>query len=284
MLELKLHELPQFVQELPAPPQQLFYEGEDLLELLKKPRVAIVGSRAPTLYGRQVAEDLAAKLAGQGIVIISGLAYGIDSIAQQAALDASGRVIAVLPSPLDNIVPSAHRGLAQEILGQGGALVSEYPSGTIPFKRAFVARNRLMSGLSNGVLVIEAAEKSGTLHTARFALEQNINLMAVPGNIYSTTSRGCNDLLKSGQAALITSYKDVLHILDLADNSAVPRVVKGRNDNEQAILDLMSQGISDAQQLIERTGLEVSKFNQSLIMLEISGKIRALGANHWAIR
>lgn len=283
MLELKINHLPEFIRELPDAPEQLFYSGADLLELLQMPRITIVGSRTPTAYGRQVAEDLTAQLAGQGIVIISGLAYGVDSIAQQAALDAGGKVIAVLPSPLDNIVPRAHHELAREIIDQGGALVSEYPPGTIPFKQAFVARNRLMSGLSNGVLIIEAAEKSGTLHTARFALEQNINLMAVPGNVYSSLSRGCNNLLKAGEAQLVTSYKDVLHALNLPDTSTARRLPKGRNRNEQLILDLMEQGVSDGNRLLEKSSLEVPLFSQALTMLEISGKIRALGGNQWAL-
>lgn len=283
MLELKLNQLPEFVREMPGAPKQLFCEGADLLEILKLPRVAIVGSRKPTTYGRQITEQLASKLAEQGVVIISGLAYGIDAIAHQAALEVGGAAIAVLPSPLDNIIPTAHLDLAEEITSKGGVLLSEYPSGVIPFKQNFIARNRLMSGLADVVIVTEAAEKSGALHTANFALEQGRDVMAVPGNIYSPMSRGCNNLIKSGQAQLVTSYQDVLDVLGLNDHVTPARQVRGRNQNEQAILDLMLQGISEGDQLLSASGIDTSKFNQSLTMLEISGKIRPLGGNHWAI-
>ena len=285
MLELKLSELPLFVQEIDTPPAQLYCQGADLLELLKLPRVAIVGTRNPTIYGQRATEELATQLAEQGVVIVSGLAYGVDAIAHQAALDAGGKCIAVLPSPLDNILPAANRELAQEILDSGGVLVSEYAPGMAPIKQNFIARNRLMSGLSQGVLIIEGAEKSGTLHTARFALDQSRDVMAVPANIYSEASFGCNNLIKSGRAQMVTSYKDVLDVLRLGSGDARQRPQhKGRNRNEQLLLDLMAQGITDGAQLFEASDLTVPKFNQALSMLEISDKIRPLGANHWIIR
>jgi DNA processing protein len=261
MLKLSLSDLPEEIQEIPSPPQQLFYEGYDLLELLKRPCVAIVGTRKPTTYGRQVTEEFAAKLAQQGIVIISGLAYGVDSIAHEAALDAGGLCIAVLPGPLDNIVPVANRGLARRIVKHGGALVSEQLPGSQIFRQLFIARNRLMSGLAKGVLITEASEKSGALHTSTFAIEQGREVMVVPGNIYNASSYGCNNLLKS-EGHLVTSHKDVLNILNLNDHSTPARLVKGRNRNEQTILDLMLQGISDGSQLLEASGIQVSKFNQ----------------------
>jgi DNA processing protein len=282
MLELKVSQLPKKIQEMPSPPQQLFYEGDDLLELLKLPCVAIVGTRAPTAYGRQATQDFARKLAEQGVVIISGLAYGIDAVAHEAALEVGGKCIAILPGPLDNVVPVANQGLARRIVNQGGALVSEQLPGSPIFRQLFIARNRLMSGLSDGVLITEASEKSGSLHTANFALEQGREVMIVPGNIYNAPSYGCNNFLKA-QGHLVTTYRDVLNILELNDHSTPARQVRGRNRSEQAILDLMLQGINDGTKLFEGSGLEVSKFNQSLTMLEIAGKIRALGANHWAI-
>jgi DNA processing protein len=283
MLELTLKELPEFIQAMPSPPKQLFYQGADLLELLKLPRVAIVGTRNPTTYGRQVTEELASKLAAQGVVIVSGLAYGVDAIAHEAALDAGGKCLAVLPSPLDNIVPVANRALAEEILEKGGALVSEYTPGTIPAVQNFIACNRLVTALSDAVIVTEASENSGTRHTVRFASEQGRDILAVPGNIFMASQAGTNGFIKTDMAQAITSYNDVLEVLQLHAHGTHFKEVKGTNRNEQTILDLMLQGVSDGDKLLEGSGLDISKFNQALVMLEISGKVRALGMNHWAI-
>jgi DNA processing protein len=283
MLELKLSQLPEPVREIPSPPQQLFYEGADLLELLKLPRLAIVGTRKPTPYGRQVTQEFARKIAEQGIVIVSGLAYGVDAIAHDAALDAGGICIAVLPGPLDNVVPKANESLARRIVRQGGALVSEQLPGSPVFKQLFVARNRLMSGLSDAVLVTEASAGSGTMHTADYGNQQNRVVMAVPGSIYAAGHAGVHNLIKTSKAHPVTTVEDVLTHMQLHIHSTPLKQVRGRNHNEQAILDLMLQGISDGTGLLERSGIDVSKFNQSLTMLEIAGKIRPLGANHWAI-
>jgi DNA processing protein len=283
MLELTLEELPEFIREIPSPPKQLFCLGADLLELLKLPRVAIVGTRNPTTYGSQATKELASKLAAQGVVIVSGLAYGVDAIAHEAALEAGGRCIAVLPSPLDNIVPVANRALAEEILEKGGALVSEYTPGTLPAVQNFIARNRLVTALSDAVVVTEASIKSGTRHTVKFAEEQGGTILAVPGSIYVANQAGTNEFIKNQKAQAITSYQDVLNELKLHFHDTHVREVKGSNRNEQTILDLMLQGVSNGDKLLESSGLDISKFNQALVMLEISGKVRALGMNHWAI-
>jgi len=266
---------------IPDPPQELYHLGAPLTELLEKPRLAIVGSRSPTAYGRQITTRLAGELAERGIVIVSGLALGIDCLAHRAALEAGGLAVAVLPGPLDKIVPVTNRRLARQILAQGGALVSEYESSTKIYKQNFIARNRLMAGLAQAVLIPEAAEKSGSLHTARFALEQGKDVLAVPGNIMSSRSVGANNLIKRG-AAPVTSYRDVLQALGLQENQAV-RQVRGRNIHEQTVLDLMLEGISAGEQLLKDSRLAASEFNQVLTMLEIGGKIRPLGANQWAI-
>jgi DNA processing protein len=217
-------------------------------------------------------------------VIVSGLALGVDSVAHRATVAAGGHCIAVLPGPLDNIMPSSHWQLAQSILDQGGALVSEYPDGTEVFKTNFVARNRLVAGLADAVLITEAVEKSGSLHTARFALEQGKDVLAVPGNITSNTSIGTNNLIKAG-AAPITSYVDVLHALGLVEGlKARKHTPKGRNTQEQAVIELMAKGISDGQQLLRQSGLDAAGFAQTLTMLEISGKIHSLGANQWTLQ
>ncbi|HSW36982.1 MAG TPA: DNA-processing protein DprA [Candidatus Saccharimonadales bacterium] len=281
-LTLKSAGFPAPLRVIPSPPKILFHTGADLNELLQKPRVTIVGSRNVSPYGKQVTTALAYKLAEQGVVIISGLALGVDSIAHQAALEAGGLTIAVLPGPVEKIYPATHTQLAQQIIAKGGALISEYPEGMPGLKQNFIARNRLMAGLAQAVVITEAAEKSGSLHTAQFALEQGKDVVAVPGNITSPGSVGTNNLLKAG-AQPVTSYKDVLNILGLAEHKTSLQAVKGRNQLEQKILDLLLQGISDGEQLLKQSEIEISLFNQTLTMLEIGGKIRSLGANHWAI-
>ena len=283
MLTLTSAGFPDVLRHIPVPPKVLYHQGASLDALLKSPRVAIVGSRSITPYGRQVTTDLAGQLAEQGIVIISGLALGVDAAAHQAALAVGGSCIAVLPGPLDNIVPATNRRLARQILDQHGALVSEYESGTPPQRQYFIARNRLMSGLADAVLITEAAEKSGSLHTANFALQQGKTVLAVPGDVRSPLSVGTNNLLKAFEAAPVTSYVDVLHALGLQNHGTPVKAVKGRNAHEQTVIDLLAQGISEGAELLQYSGLTASEFNQALTMLEISGKVRALGANQWCI-
>lgn len=248
---------------------------------MSRPRVAIVGSRKVTAYGRAVTSQLAGELARAGVVVISGLAYGIDSIAHQAALDAGGLTVAVLAGGLDDIYPRAHYNLAAQIVAQGGALISEYPQGTENYKQHFIERNRIVSGLSQAVLITEAATKSGTLHTASFALDQGRDVLAVPGNITSMQSVGTNRLIKTG-AAPITCIEDVFRALDLQSPGKRLRP-RGGTPTEQIIIDLLARGITDAAALLETSELEVTPFNQALTMLEISGKIRSLGANKWSL-
>jgi len=274
--------VPTCLQQIPSPPKELFHRGESLEELLKRPCVAIVGSRNISAYGREVTHKLSYELAQQGIVIISGLAYGVDATAHRAALEAGGLTIAVLPASVDEIVPTMHTRLAEQILSQGGALVSEYPPGSIAHKQNFIARNRLVAGLAKAVLITEAAEKSGSLHTARFALDQGKEVLAVPGNITSLTSVGTNNLLRKG-ATPITSVSDVLHVLGLKTRHKASKVVKGRNQNEQTVIDLLASGLTAGDELLKQSQLTPSEFNQVLTMLEIGAKIRPLGNNHWTL-
>lgn len=280
-LTLRSKDFPKVLRTIPSPPKQLYCRGA-LDSLLERPRVAIVGSRSVSPYGRQVTEQLAGALAEQGVIIVSGLALGVDAIAHQAALEAGGLAIAVLPGPVDKIYPVTNTALANEILDKGGALVSEYTTDEFAFKQNFIARNRLVAGLSQAVLITEPAEKSGSLHTARFALEQGKDVLAVPGTITTPTSVGTNNLIKSG-ATPITSYVDVLHVLGMHDHATPAREVRGRNAHEQTVLDLLLKGVNDGEQLLKQSALSISEFNQVLTMLEIGGKIRPLGANHWSL-
>lgn len=266
---------------LAQPPKQLFIQSDNWEDLLNRPRVAIVGSRKVTAYGRAVTAKLASELAAQGIVIVSGLALGVDGIAHQAALDAGGLTIAVLPTGLDRIYPASHHSLARKIAAQGGALVTEYGDGAEVYKTNFVARNRIVAALSNAVLVTEAALKSGSLHTARFALELGLDVLAVPGNITSAASVGTNNLIKYG-AAPVSETADILHALGMKARPAAAPTTSA-NSGEQLLLDLLGQGTTDGAALLHASQLSVEAFNHTLTMLELTGRIRPLGANQWSL-
>ncbi|HLZ14394.1 MAG TPA: DNA-processing protein DprA, partial [Candidatus Saccharimonadales bacterium] len=204
--------------------------------------MTIVGSRKLSAYGKAVTTLLATELARSGVVVVSGLAIGVDAIAHRAALDAGGLTIAVLPSSICDIYPASHTGLARQIVAQGGALVSEYPGGSRTYPGNFVARNRIASGLGDALLITEAAEKSGTLHTANFALEQGKPVLAVPGNITSPTSVGTNNLIKTG-ATPVTSVDDIFHILGMQCAGPDSKRYTSSNPHEQTLLDLLQTGV-----------------------------------------
>lgn len=282
-LKLESPDYPERLRHIPSPPKALYCLGVSLIDLLKRPAVAIVGSRQISPYGEIVTADLARGLAEQGFVIVSGLALGTDAVAHRTALRAGAACIAVLPSPVDNVVPMSHRSLAQQILNQGGAIISEYVSGIPPQKQNFIARNRIMSGLADAVIITEAGLGSGALHTASFADQQNRPVYGVPGNVNMPGWQGTNSLLKSNRAGVITDYTDLLSDLQLKFHALPAQAIKGSNPSEQKLLDLILQGVNDGFALLERSQLTASQFNQTLTMLEISGKIRPLGSNHWAI-
>jgi DNA processing protein len=279
-LTLNSKDYPEILRSIPAEPKKLFVIG-DLSALLELPRLAVVGSRKVTPYGRAVTNKLAREAAEQGIVIVSGLALGVDGLAHEAALEANGKTIAVLPSGLDKIYPATHHNLAKRILEQGGALVTEYPEKSEPFKSNFLQRNRIISGLSDGILIPEAAARSGSLNTANHALEQGRTVMAVPGNITSLLSSGTNNLIKAG-AVPVTELSDILAALGL-DQRQTQLDVLGKTEDETTILQLIAYGTSDASELLIISKLSPATFNQTLTMLEITGKIRPIGAGHWTI-
>lgn len=271
----------QIVTHIAKSPKRLWFIGE--LPKTRLTSVAIVGTRRPTPYGREVAYQLSYELARRGIIIISGLALGIDGIAHQAALDAGGTTIAVLPTSLKTIYPREHEKLARQIVSAGGALVTEYEVGLHTQRWNFIERNRIVSGLSDGVLIVEAAARSGTLATANFALDQGKPVMAVPGNSTSALSVGCNNLIKMG-ATMITEVADVLHELNLELVPGKAQATPPANSpEEKAILQLIAQGTRDGEELQRQSALDPSVFSQTLTMLEIEQKIRPLGANQWSI-
>lgn len=262
-------------------PKRLWLCGD--LPTTRRPSVAIVGTRKPTPYGKEVTYRLSYELASRGIVVISGLALGVDGIAHRAALDAGGTTIAILPTPIESIHPTIHRKLADQIVASGGALISEYSADDGVYKQNFVARNRIVTALSDGVLITEAASRSGTLTTANFALEQGRPVMAVPGNITSLLSAGCNNLLKIG-ATPITDVSDVLHELGLQNIGEQTELPLAKTKEEDVLLRLMQGGIRDGEMLHQKSGLDAATFSQTMSMLEIENKIRALGANQWTLR
>ena len=208
-IDIESGDYPKQLKEIYEPPLKLYILGNK--DLLKQRGVAIVGSRKPTEYGKKVALQFAKELSENGINIISGLALGIDSYAHLGALQSRGpgKTIAILGSGLDEIYPKQNTELAKQIISSGGCIITEYPLKTKPQKLHFPQRNRIMSGLSKGVLVVEATEKSGSLITADFALEQGKEVFAIPGNIISNTSVGTNNLIKQG-AKLVTNYEEIL--------------------------------------------------------------------------
>lgn len=272
---------PAYLREIAYPPKELFYIGEPLIDYL--PAVTIVGSRKLTSYGKEITYKLAYELAKQGVTIISGLALGADGVAHQAALDAGGKTIAVLACGLNNIYPTSHRNLAINILKNKGTIISEYQEGTPALKQNFIARNRLVAALSDLTIITEAAEASGSLITANFALEQNKQIGAVPGPITSNLSVGTNNLLKSG-AHVVTGFKDVLDILGWQLNEKIEIEVFGDTKEEQIIIDIMKQGITELDQIQIKSKLDPAVFSQTITMLEISDKIRPLGAAHWTLK
>lgn len=276
-------EYPERLSYLSDAPVSLSILGKSLKEQLDSPVLAIVGSRKATSYGRGVTEDFATAAARSGICIVSGLALGIDSIAHTAALNASGKTIAVLPSGLNNIYPASHRSLAKRILVENGTLVSEYPDDFIPRRESFIQRNRIIAALSDALLVTEAAERSGSLYTARFALEIGKPVLAVPGNINSPTSSGTNNLIKSG-AILVNSEQDIFDALDFTPKEKNVRDLYGDNEHETAIIKLLANGLNSGNELLEQSGLGVETFQQTLTILEIKGVVGPLGNNNWKLK
>ncbi|MBI1952382.1 DNA-protecting protein DprA [Candidatus Saccharibacteria bacterium] len=274
-------DFPDILRQIPSPPKDLFWAGTHPNEFLDKPRVAIVGSRKVSGYGRAVTEQLASELARAKVVIISGLALGVDSIAHQSTLNAGGLTIAVLPTSLDQIYPASHLNLARQIVDSGGCLISEYPLKTEAYKTNFIARNRLVSGLADVLLITEAAKNSGTMHTAGFALEQGRTVMAVPGNINSPGSEGCNNLIKSG-ALPATNADDIFFALRIDPKTPKQTKIFRGSDNEQKILGFIRRGMNDTEDLAKAAKLGGPDLSAALTMLEINGYIRAEGGN-WTL-
>lgn len=264
---------PQSLREIPDPPLVLFFLGE--LAALDHWSVSVVGARRCTSSGRQHAYKLGRDLAQSGVTEVSGLALGIDAAAHEGSLSASGGVptVAVLGSGLNRLYPKQHLGLSRQILGAGGLLLSEYPDDCPPARYFFPERNRLISGLSSAVVVVEAGRRSGSLITARFALEQGRDVFALPGPIQNETSMGCHDLIKQG-AGLLTHVNDVFQEIDInaqARGSTTTESAHRLDDIALAVLAQVTGYAVTFDELLIKTGIDAQVLVQNLVALEVLG-------------
>ena len=267
-------DLPALLREIHDPPKRLWYVGD--VAAVDAPAVAIVGSRRCSRYGRDMAFGLAEQVAGRGVTVVSGLAFGIDAAAHRGALAAGGRTVAVMAGGLDRVYPAAHASLARQIVDVGGALVTEYPPDATPRKHHFPARNRLVSGLCVGVVIVEAAARSGSLITARLALEQNREVMAVPGMATSALSNGCHRLIRDG-AALIETAEDIADAIGLDWPEEAPGAAA---DAPDPVLAAVGAETTSADAIVAATGLAVDEVLSRLVELEVAGFVTASGGGY----
>lgn len=274
-------EYPTYLKEVDQPPPVLYLRGEITPE--DRWAVGIVGTRAVTPYGRQVAEELATALCRNGVTVVSGLARGVDAVAHSAAIKAGGRTLAVLGSGVDKIYPPEHRGMAERIATQG-AIISDYAPGTPPDSTNFPPRNRIISGLSMAVVVIEAAETSGALITASFAVNQGRDVFAVPGSIFAPQSKGTNRLIFNGAKPLL-AVDDVLQSLDLTRNveRREARQALPADTTEAALLQYISQEPTHVDELRAQSGLPIDRISAALTMMELKGLVRQVGGMNYII-
>jgi DNA processing protein len=272
---------PKRLKEIKDPPKILYCLGEIKNE---ENCFAIIGARKCTNYGKEIAYRIASDLAEAGLTIVSGFAPGIDTMAHRAAIERRKRTIAVLGTGLDekSIYPKSNLKLIDKILENGGAIISEFEPGTHGTKYTFPQRNRIISGLSLGVLVVEARMQSGALITANYAKEQGRKVFAVPGSVFSQTSKGCHFLIKNG-AKLVESAEDILMELGIRKKEVGKKEIKGETPEENLILEVLKEGALDVEKIIEKTKLPPSKVASILSILEIEGKIKNLGGNIYAI-
>lgn len=260
-------------------PYFLFCKGN--LNLFNSKAIAIIGTRSPTSYGKIVTEKFAKELAENGVTVISGLAYGIDSISHRAALETGGKTIAVLGGGFDKIYPSEHTDLAKEI-AEKGLLVTEYSPKVLPTRFTFPQRNRIVAGLSDGVLITEAGEKSGTIITKDYALDNGITIYAVPGNVTSEKSRCPNKIILHGQGLCVLSPKDILNDLGV-DKTAKKKIVQ-LSLEEQKIVDLLEDGEKDIEFLCEKTRFDIKNLNSLLVSLEIRDIIEKVTGEKYILK
>ena len=269
-------EYPARLKEIYNAPPLLYVKGQMLRQ--DEQSVGVVGTRSPSVYGKELAARIVPELVQSGLTIVSGLARGIDAVAHHAALSAGGRTLAVLGSGIDVIYPAEHRGLFNRIIKQG-AVITDYPLGTKPDAFNFPARNRIISGLTLGTVVVEAQLGSGALITADYSLEQNREVFAFPGRTTDRGSSGCNRLIREGRAKLVTSTEDILEELDLtvAVQQLEIKAVLPANDEEGRLLALLSHEPVHIDELSRQTAMAAPTVASTLMMLELKGAVRQVG-------
>lgn len=284
VITLRDKEYPEYLAEIYDPPHLLYYKGK--LNASGNINIAIVGARKYTHYGKQIIEKIVPALVANNITIVSGLALGVDTEAHNATLENGGNTIAVLGTGIDTqcIYPSANRHLAEKIIANDGAIISEFPLGTPPLKHHFPQRNRIIAGLSIGTLVVEAGERSGALITARNALDQNREVYAVPGNIFSPVSIGPNNLIKQG-AKTVTKAEDILESLDLNVISSYidNKKIIPTTPEEKLIIEHLSHEPIHIDELVRLTKQNISAINSTLTMMEMKGMIKNLGGTQYIL-
>ena len=288
---LTLHDsrYPVYLKEIFAPPPVIFVKGD--FSVLQRDSIAVVGTRVPTEYGKTVARSLGSDIARKGLVIVSGMAKGIDSIAHKASMAARGKTIAVLGCGIDIIYPSSNTALSEQIV-ENGALISEFPMGTAPEAYNFPRRNRIISGLSAGTVVVEAGIRSGSLITANYALNQNREVFAVPGPITSSSSQGTFNLIKHG-AVPVHSARDILENIRFISgkeltggehNSAsesTPAMRELLSDSEKTVLDALSCNPVRIDQIAEKLNQTAAELFDRLLNMELKGLIRQIGGQQY---
>jgi DNA processing protein len=281
-------EFPELLGQIPSPPDRLYIKGDP--GLLQMPAIAIVGSRNPTETGRRNAYEFARHLGGAGFCVVSGLAEGIDTAAHRGALDAGATTVAFLGHGIDRVYPASNRDLAHDIADRG-ALASEFPLGTHPHKSLFPQRNRLISGLSLGTLVVEAARRSGSLITARYAGEQGREVFALPGSIHNPLARGCHKLIRQG-AKLVETADDIVaelaplasHLLQNSLESTTHEAPPEHDDNEYKHLKKhLGHDPVSIDELAENSGLTIDQVSSMLLILELQGEVESLSGGRYSL-
>jgi len=281
VINIEDKEYPKLLRETKRAPKRIFVKGKIVPE---ENCLAIVGTRRCSDYGKEVAWKISGELSERGLTIVSGLAPGIDTYTHLAVVEKRKRTIAVLGTGIDekSIYPKSNIGLAKKIIETGGALISEYPPGTRGARFTFPERNRIISGLSLGTLVVEAKKKSGALITADWAKKQKRKLFAIPGSIFSLNSKGPHRLIKEG-AKLIESYEDILEELAITSQLNFSRKISAETNEEELILEALKQGALDLEKIIQKTKLAPEKLMSSLTLMELSGKVKNLAGNIYTI-
>ena len=281
-------EYPDRLKDIKNQPKEIYYCGD--ISLANKTCLAVVGARRFSSYGKQVTYEIVERLIDAGFIIVSGIAPGIDTLAHQIVVEKNAKTIAILGTGIDkkSFYPKANIKLAQKIIDQGGCIISEYPTGTSATKFTFPQRNRIMAGISLGILVIEAKLKSGSLITANYGFAQNKKIFAVPNSIYTQNSKGCNLLIKKG-AKLVEEVNDILEEfkkLNIDFNLKIdyaPDVI-GATKEEQIILDLLNDGALDMERISEKSQLSAAVIMSTIANLEIDNKIQDLGSGIYSIK